>query len=71
ALVFIPVLGVFAVPEILGGKDDWLICNMIKESFLATRDWPFGSVLAIVLTIVVLAVAWLAGWLARRGARHV
>ena len=71
ALVFIPVLGVFAVPEILGGKDDWLIGNMIKESFLATRDWPFGSVLAIVLTVVVLAVAWLAGWLAKRMARHV
>jgi spermidine/putrescine transport system permease protein len=67
ALVFIPVLGMFAIPEILGGKDDWLVGNLIKESFLGTRDWPFGSMLSIMLTIAVLAVAGLAAWLARRG----
>jgi spermidine/putrescine transport system permease protein len=33
---------------------------MIKESFLGTRDWPFGSVLSIVLTVAVLATAGLA-----------
>jgi spermidine/putrescine transport system permease protein len=60
ALVFVPVLGMFAIPEILGGKDDWLVGNMIKESFLGTRDWPFGSMLSIVLTVAVLATAGLA-----------
>jgi spermidine/putrescine transport system permease protein len=70
ALVFIPVLGMFAIPEILGGKDDWLVGNMIKEAFLGTRDWPFGSMLSIMLTLAVLAVASLAALLARRaGAR--
>ena len=67
ALVFIPVLGMFAIPEILGGKDDWLVGNLIKESFLGTRDWPFGSMLSIMLTVAVLAVAGLAAALARRG----
>ncbi|MFO1283676.1 MAG: ABC transporter permease [Burkholderiales bacterium] len=67
ALVFIPVLGMFAIPEILGGKDDWLVGNLIKESFLGTRDWPFGSMLSLMLTLAVLAVAGLAAWLARRG----
>ena len=67
ALVFIPVLGMFAIPEILGGKDDWLVGNLIKESFLGTRDWPFGSMLSLMLTIAVLAVAAIAAWLARRG----
>ncbi len=67
ALVFIPVLGMFAIPEILGGKDDWLVGNLIKESFLGTRDWPFGSMLSIMLTVAVLAVAGIAAWLARRG----
>jgi len=70
ALVFIPVLGMFAIPEILGGKDDWLVGNLIKESFLGTRDWPFGSMLSLMLTIAVLAVAGLAAWLARRGVEH-
>lgn len=70
ALVFIPVLGMFAIPEILGGKDDWLVGNMIKESFLSTRDWPFGSMLSLMLTIAVLAVAGIAMRFARRGTRH-
>lgn len=67
ALVFIPVLGMFAIPEILGGKDDWLVGNMIKESFLGTRDWPFGSMLSVMLTLAVLAAAGLAAWAGRRG----
>ncbi|HEU0187815.1 MAG TPA: ABC transporter permease [Gallionellaceae bacterium] len=58
ALVFIPVLGMFAIPDILGGTRDMLIGNLIKEQFLATRDWPFGSTLSIMLTLVVLLVVW-------------
>ncbi|WP_090881362.1 ABC transporter permease [Nitrosovibrio sp. Nv6] len=65
ALVFIPVLGMFAVPEILGGTGDILIGNLIKDQFLGTRDWPFGSVLSIMLTLAVLSVAGLATWFSR------
>ena len=70
ALVFIPVLGMFAIPEILGGKDDWLVGNMIKEAFLGTRDWPFGSMLSLMLTIAVLAIAAVSVWFARRNTRY-
>jgi len=59
-LVFIPVLGMFAIPDILGGTGDMLIGNVIKEQFLGTRDWPFGSTLSIMLTIAVLGCVWLA-----------
>ncbi|MEW6313973.1 MAG: ABC transporter permease [Pseudomonadota bacterium] len=58
-LVFIPVLGMFAIPDILGGTGDMLIGNVIKEQFLVTRDWPFGSTLSIMLTFAVLACVWL------------
>jgi spermidine/putrescine transport system permease protein len=67
ALVFIPALGIFAIPDILGGPDDTLIGNLIKQQFLETRDWPFGSVLSIVLTVAALALAGLAAWVGRRG----
>ena len=66
ALVFIPVLGMFAVPELLGGTSDILIGNLIKDQFLGTRDWPFGSTLSIMLTLAVLFVAVLASWFARQ-----
>jgi spermidine/putrescine transport system permease protein len=66
ALVFIPALGIFAIPDILGGPEDSLIGNVIKQQFLETRDWPFGSVLSIVLTVAALALAGVAAWFGRR-----
>ena len=65
ALVFIPAFGIFAIPDILGGPDDSLIGNVIKQQFLETRDWPFGSVLSIVLTVCALGIAGLAAWVGR------
>jgi len=65
ALVFIPALGIFAIPDILGGPEDSLIGNVIKQQFLETRDWPFGSVLSIVLTVAALVLAGLAAWVGR------
>jgi spermidine/putrescine transport system permease protein len=70
ALVFIPVLGMFAIPELLGGTGDILIGNLIKEQFLESRDWPFGAALSLILTAVVLAVAGLSARLAQRGRRQ-
>jgi spermidine/putrescine transport system permease protein len=70
ALVFIPVLGMFAVPEILGGTGDILIGNLIKDQFLGTRDWPFGSVLSIMLTLAVLSIAGLTTWFSRFATRQ-
>ena len=66
ALVFIPALGIFAIPDILGGPDDTMIGNLIKQQFLETRDWPFGSVLSIVLTVAAVVIAGLAAWVGRR-----
>lgn len=67
ALVFIPALGMFAVPDLVGGTDSMMIGNLVKQQFLDSRDWPFGSVLAIILTFAVLVLAGLAGW---AGSRH-
>ena len=64
ALVFIPVLGMFAIPELLGGTGDILIGNLIKEQFLESRDWPLGSTLSLLLTLAVLALAALSAWAA-------
>ncbi|MBL8481282.1 MAG: ABC transporter permease [Rhodocyclaceae bacterium] len=69
ALVFIPVLGMFAVPELLGGTGDILIGNLIKEQFLDNRDWPLGATLSLALTAAVLGVAALSAAAARRRRR--
>ena len=64
-LVFIPVLGMFAIPELLGGTGDLLIGNLIKEQFLESRDWPLGATLSLLLTLAVLALAALSAWAGR------
>ncbi|WP_199153963.1 MULTISPECIES: ABC transporter permease [Chromobacterium] len=67
ALVFIPALGMFAIPDILGGTESIMIGNLIKQQILDTRDWPFGSVLSIMLTGGVLLIAVLGAVVARKG----
>ena len=66
ALVFIPSLGIFAVPDLVGGVNGIMIGNVIKQQFLDSRDWPFGAALSLMLTLAVLLLAWIAARLARR-----
>ena len=58
-LVFIPTLGLFFIPDLMGGSKIMLISNFIKNQFLTARDWPFGSAASIVLialTFVLLGL---------------
>lgn len=66
ALVFIPAFGMFAIPDLLGGTSGIMIGNVIKQQFLDSRDWPFGSVLSIVLTVLAVAIAGMVALTARR-----
>ena len=53
-LVFIPSLGAFVTPAILGGGKTLMIGNVISNQFLAAHDWPFGSALAMVMMLFML-----------------
>jgi spermidine/putrescine transport system permease protein len=53
-LVFIPSLGYFFIPDLMGGGKQMIIGNLIKQQFLTARNWPFGSALAIVLIAMTL-----------------
>ena len=55
-LVFISSLGMFVVPDIMGGAKSSLMGNVIQNQFLATRDWPFGSALSIILALLSLVM---------------
>ena len=66
-LVFIPALGSFLTPELLGGPSSQMIANVIERQFLTANDWPFGSALSmmlIYLTFGALALRYF--WLRRR-----
>ena len=52
-LVFLPSLGAFYIPEILGGARTMFIGNFIKNQFLVARDWPLGAAASIILTLLL------------------
>ena len=58
-LVFLPSLGYFFVPEILGGATNMLLGAYIKNQFLVARNWPLGAAASSVLTILLLLMAGL------------
>lgn len=61
-LVFIPCLGAFLTPALLGGANAIMIGNVIEDQFKSANDWPFGAALSFVLiyaTFGVLALRWL------------
>jgi spermidine/putrescine transport system permease protein len=64
-LVFVPCLGAYVSPELLGGGKSLMIGNLVQAQFGASRNWPFGAALAIVLVLALLTVMALAAWAKR------
>lgn len=54
-LVFIPALGAFLTPDLMGGAKDLMIGNLVHNQFTSARNWPFGSAASTVLTLLTLA----------------
>lgn len=55
-LVFVPAMGMFVVPDLMGGARTVLVGNLIRNQYLVARDWPFGSAASMVLMVLTLAV---------------
>jgi len=70
-LVFIPVMGEYLIPVLLGGGKTYFLGNALADLFLQSRNWPFGAALAasfVGLMIVVVALyTWLTGKLSSPG----
>jgi spermidine/putrescine transport system permease protein len=58
-LVFIPCLGAYLTPDLLGGGKSIMIGNLIQNQFTTARDWPFGSAISLALMagVMVLLIA--------------
>lgn len=53
-LVFIPAVGEFVIPALLGGSDTLMIGRVLWDEFFLNRDWPLASAVAIVMLIVLV-----------------
>ncbi len=70
-LVFIPSLGAYVIPRVLGGGKNMMIGNLIELQFGAGRNWPLGSALSIALmALVMLALMVYVRNATRTGAQH-
>ncbi len=67
-LVFVPSLGAYVTPEILGGAKTTLLGSYVVTQFLTARNWPGGAAISVVITIVMLIATLL---YFRRGGRNL
>ena len=65
-LVFIPALGEFVIPDLLGGTDTLMIGHVLWDEFFANRAWPVASAVAIAMLLLVLALMFMQNTLQRR-----
>lgn len=68
-LVFIPLMGEYVIPAILGRGKVFLIGNVLQLDFLASRNWPAGSAKAVVLIAIMLITVTFYLWFSNRGRR--
>ncbi len=58
-LVFIPAVGEFVIPELLGGPDSIMIGRVLWQEFFNNRDWPVASAVAtIMLLLLIVPILW-------------
>jgi spermidine/putrescine transport system permease protein len=50
-LVFIPCLGAYLTPDLLGGGRTVMVGNLVQNQFTTARDWPFGSAASLLLML--------------------
>jgi len=57
--VFIPMLGEYVIPDLLGGAKEAFLGNVMVSQFFVMQDWPFGSALAGLLAMLLLFTMWI------------
>jgi spermidine/putrescine transport system permease protein len=68
-LVFIPCMGAYLTPDLLGGGKTVMVGNLVQNQFTTGRDWPFGSAVSLLLMAVVLLL--LLSAIRKRGAELI
>jgi putrescine transport system permease protein len=53
-LVFIPAIGEYVIPELLGGPDTLMIGRVLWDEFFSNNDWPMASAVAVVMILLIL-----------------
>ena len=68
---FIPIFGAYAVPLLVGGKDSYMLGNVIADQVTKTRNWPLASSISMGVTVLTGLAAILFAATSRRSTHHV
>jgi spermidine/putrescine transport system permease protein len=68
-ITFIPALGAYLTPDLLGGPDDLMIASLIERQFKRASDWPFGAALSFILMYITLIFFAIRAFLERKGGK--
>jgi spermidine/putrescine transport system permease protein len=68
-ITFIPALGSYLTPDLLGGPDSQMIANVIERQFKRANDWPFGAALSFILMYLTLIAIGVQAFAARKRER--
>ena len=57
---FIPIFGAYTVPLLVGGKDSYMLGNVIVDQVQKTRNWPLAAAFSMVITIIsIVGILWI------------
>ena len=70
-IIFIPTVGDYVTPTLVGGPDGMMIGNMIQAQFGKVNNWPMGAALAIGMMIVVAVISVVYIWAARKATERI
>ena len=66
-LVFVPAIGEFVIPELLGGPSTLMVGRVLWNEFFSNRDWPVASAVAVVMLVVLVVPIMALRGVQRRG----
>ncbi|MCM0032099.1 ABC transporter permease [Sandarakinorhabdus limnophila] len=69
-ITFIPALGAYLTPDLLGGTNSQMIANVIERQFRSANDWPFGAALSFLLMYLTFAALMVQAIISRRSANQ-
>lgn len=70
-LIFIPTVGDYVTPALVGGSDGMMIANIIQVQFAGANDWPMGAALSIIMLIIVTVASLVYMWVARKATDRI
>lgn len=68
-ITFIPAMGAYLTPDLLGGPDDLMIASLIERQFKRANDWPFGAALSFLLMYITMIFFALRSYFEAKGGK--